>query len=832
MKKLVLIILLFSSLVAFSQPRGGGRGGSPSIKGKVTGTVIDVKTGDPMPYVTVVVRSEMVNKNINGTVTSDNGEFKISNIPMGEYVLQVSFVGYETLSQNFKLTLKNPDMKFKGLKLGESATQLNEVVIEGERELIESKIDKIVYNAERDAANSGGDATDVLRRAPLLSVDLEGNVSLRGSSNVQILVNGKPSSLLASNPGDVLSVLPADQIKSVEVITTPSAKFDGEGSAGIVNIITKKKNIEGFAGNVNASVGNRQNNGVLGIQVGKGRFGFNANASTFFRWPQDGSSEFFREDFVSGGSRTLEENGVNESGRIGYFGSGGLFYDFNAYNSVTSSFRVRGFGRNADSRFMTTFADPVNSINQQYSRQSDTESSAIGYEWSLDYLMKFPGQKDRELSFAYKIDGNTRNQDFVITQEDMLGNDPLLFRDERNNNDGDNTETTIQVDYVHPIGKKLKVETGAKTVLRDVISDYVYENFDSGLNQYVIDQTRTDIFNYDQDVFAGYISGTFQFNKKTGLIMGARYEHTDIQGSLQEGQSAFDQDYDNWLPSITFSRKIGRTNTVKVGFNRRIQRPSLRFINPYEQVDNNRNVSTGNPELRPELTDQVEISYNAFIKKVLFNASVFYRRTTDIIESFLEVDNQGVSVTNFRNVGEANSVGINMFTSAKLLKIWTLRGGINLFTYDASGNVNGQSLSNQAILWNGNISSNVDLGNSWTLDLFGFYRAPRQTLQGINPSFSIMVMGVKKTIWEKRGTIGIRIVEPFFENKAFGSELEGPTFVQTSEFVIPFRSFGVNFGYKFGKLDFRQRQRRSKIRNDDLKQGGDGQEGGGVGNRR
>lgn len=821
------ILLLFTTCLSILAQRPQGRGGyqkAPSIKGKVTGSLVDSTTNEPIAFVSVALRNPKADKIITGTMTGEDGTFKLQDVPVGSYELIVAFVGYKKKTIPITTTLKKPDVSIGNFSLESDNLQLDEVTIEGEREVIENRIDKIVYNADQDVANIGGDGADVLRRAPLLSVDLEGNVSLRGSSNIQILVNGKPSSIFASNPADALRAIPADQIKSVEVITTPSAKYDGEGSAGIINIITKKKSVEGIAGSVNASLGNRSNRGSLNLNGGRGRFGFNATGSTYFSWPLVGPRSFYREDLVQGQLRTLTENGDQETQRIGFFANAGAYYDFNAFHSLNTSFRLRGFSSDRDGSFFAEFNDPIQDIFQNYQRTSDNSQLVSGYEWSLDYTMKFPEQEERELAFAYKIDGDVSDQEFQIGQEDLLANDLSLFRDERNFNDGNNQENTIQIDYTHPISKKFKVETGAKSVLRAVNSQFSYDEFNTNTNQYETDNARTDDFDYDQDVIAGYLSSNVKFGEKWGLVAGARYETTRIAGRFANQETTFENDYGNLLPSVILSYKLGKASTTKASYTRRIQRPSLRFINPFVQIANNRDISQGNPELDPELTDQYELSFNTFVKRISINASVYFRQTTGIIESILNVNDEGVSVTTFQNVGTGNSIGFNFFSSATLFKIWTLRGGFNLFTYDATGTINGQELSREALLFNGNINSSIKVSDSWTIDMFGFYRAPRQTLQGFNPSFTIFSMGIQKKIWKDRGALGIRIVEPFFEFKEFASELRGENYFQSSEFNIPFRSFGINFSYKFGKLDFKQRRRSSKIRNTDLKEGG-GNEG-------
>lgn len=820
MKKSLGVILGLLVAVSFLVAQPGGRGsyGRPiqsSIKGKISGQLLDEKTNTSVEFATVAVKDPTTGKVINGGLTEAGGNFKLQNVPIGNYAIEFSFVGYAPKSVMVEMTPKKPDVDLGEVSLSPDVQALEAVVVEGKRDIFENKIDRLVYNAEQDIGNSGGDATDVLRRTPLLTVDLEGNVSLRGSQNIQILVNGKPSTMFATNPGDALSMIPSDQIKSVEVITSPSAKYDGEGTAGIINIITKKTGPEGFTGNINLSLGNLNNRGSAGITAGKGRFGFNASGSSYWSIPRDGTSMLYREDSFDGQSRVLEENGVQETQRIGFFANAGAFYDFNAYNSLTTSFRLRGFSSDRTGTFLTTYEDPLASINQEYERFTDNSVLFSGYEWSLDYIKKF-AQEGREFSLAYKIDGNVQDQNSVITQDDLtLLNDPSLFRDERNLNDGNNKEVTYQADYVHPFSDKFKLEMGGKAIVRNVDSDFGFSSLDPRTGEYQDIAARTDIFYYDQDVYAGYVSTQVTLPAKIGMIAGVRYESTAIGGSFQNIEDPFENTYENWLPSLTMSKTFGRGKTVKFGYSKRIQRPGLRQINPFVVVDNNRLITYGNPTLDPELNDQLEVSYSTFSKGTVVNVAVFYRKTTDMIESIRLSTDTDVAETTFLNVGENNSVGLNLFSSTKLFKIWTLRAGFNAFTYDATGTINGNAVANQAILFNANGSSTIQLKKDWTIEGFGFYRAPRQTIQGFNPSFSIWSLTLQKKIWDDRGKLGVRVIEPLKANKSFGSELSGENFYQISDFTIPFRSYGITFSYKFGKLDFNQRSRRSKINNND-----------------
>lgn len=826
MKKIALtstLLFIFACILTAQRPAWGGQPSGPSITGKITGNLIDSVSTQPVEFATVVLVDAKSNKEVNGTITDEKGEFKLQNVKLGEYSLQISFLGYNNKTvTGIKLTPERPDSGLGSVfMLGEGLT-LQEVEVTGQAAVIENRIDKMVYNAEKDITNIGGDASDVLARVPMLAVDLNGNVSLRGSSNIQILINGKPSSMFSSNPGEALKSIPADQIKSVEVVTVPTARYDGEGSGGIINIITKKSNIEGFTGSVNSTTGTRNNRAGLNLNLVKGRFGLNGGGNMFYSWPNPTYNSFYREDYVGAEVRTLSQNG---RGRGNYIGGGfnfGAFYDINAYNSINSSINLRGFGNNNESTTDADFNDPINNVFQDYTRTNDISSLRSTFDWTTDYRKKFKNP-DQEFSVAFQLSGNVSTAENNLLQESL--NTPELFRDEINSNDGVNLEYTFQTDYVHPFTKGIKMEAGAKAVIRRIDSDFQFDYFDRDIERFLTDSERTDIFYYFQDVLAGYTSFTFQLGDKYSMIAGVRYEHTDISGEFEQFDAPFANDYDNFLPSFIISRKLGQFSNLRLSYTQRIQRPSLYYINPFVDQTDPRDISYGNPELLPELTDAYELGFNTFVKGVVLNGAVYYRRTSEVIENVLDVDNSGVSFTTYQNLGLQESIGANGFASATIKKIWTLRGGFNVFSYEGSGIIDGQFITRQAWQWNANMSSTFKFDKGYTVQLFGFYNSPQQSLQGSRGTFSMFSMGVEKE-FSDRTSLGLNIFQPFTRTLRFPTELEGPGFYQESVRKSLIRSFGVNFRHRFGKLDFKQpRQRRSKINNDDLK--GDGGEGNG-----
>ncbi len=828
MSRILLAALLLASITTFAQGPFDGPGGRPgvSVTGRITGSVIDATTNEAVEFAAIALTDLRQNKQIDGVVSDEKGGFRFSEVRTGKYRISISFIGYQTkVLDNVEVTPQKPDVNLGRILFQAESLTLNEVTVTAESAVIENKIDKIVYNAEKDISTAGADAAEVLRRVPLLSVDMEGNVSLRGSENIMILINGRPSTMFASSVADALRTIPADQIKSVEVVTAPGARYDAEGSSGIINIVLKRKTAQGVTGSASLAIGNRINRGNFNLNMAQGRFGLNANVSGWASWKRPGFTDFYREDYLPDGqTRTFTQNGDAVTQNYGPGGSISAFYDLNAYNTFSSSLSFRGFGDTRNELVNSVFIDPLAGLDQNYTRRSASNSLRGGFDWTTDYRRTFK-KPEQEFSVALQFSGNQNTNKNSLEQ---LGSDLFLRRDERNRNSGFNLETTIQADYIQPISKALKVETGLKGILRKIDSDFSSEIWDFDLQQYFVNADRTDIFYYDQDVVSGYVSLTAKLGKNYGLAAGARYEHTFIGGDFETQPTAFSNNYDNLLPSIILSRNFKNFRSLKLSYTQRIQRPGLRFVNPFVNFNDPRNISFGNPQLLPELTEQLELAYNTNIKGVSTNIAVFYRNTTDVIESLLNITESGVSETSFQNIGINKSLGVNLFASFSVKKFWTIRGNLNVNTYDGRSTLPGLDLSRQAIVWGGNINSSFTFPKDVKLEIFGFYRAPRQTLQGFNPSFTMLNVGLQKE-FNKKATLGLTIVQPFAEYLRFPSELEGPSFFQRSVSRIPFRSIGVNFGYRFGKMDFNKgpRQRRSSIRNDDQKGGGDDDGNGG-----
>jgi len=830
MKRLLFTILsLVGFNVAIAQIPGGG--GAPSIVGRISGQVIDSLTQKPIDYASVGLGRSSSTKFTNGGLTDAKGSFKIDNVAPGKYKLTISFMGYQTKVINpVETTPGKPDANLGKIVLSPTANALKEVTVTGQASIIENKVDKVVYNAEKDATVSGGNAGDVLRKVPMVSVDQDGNVSLRGSSNVRVLINGKPSGAVASSVADAMKMLPADQIKNVEVITSPSAKYDAEGSAGIINIITKKKEMSGVSGSVSGGLGTRQNNGNANLNINKNRLSITGNFGGNLTWPQTTKT---RTSFGTS-QTTNSQEGASELKRYGFTSSGNVSYDFNNKNSISSGIRFNQGGFATDGYSARTTLISGNPNPESDNIINDNKNRFRGFDWNADYTHKFK-KEGHEVSVAGQWTSLKAKTDFatLYTVE--------TSKDQQGNNEGLNDEYTVQTDYSVPLTSKIKMELGGKAIARRINSDY---DFDRRLNgSFVYNDSLSNVYNYDQDVLSGYTVLTFQLKKNWGIQAGGRIENTQIDGNVEnptQNLEPISNSYTNFIPSFSISKSI-KTNTFRLSYSKRIQRPSLQFLNPFRNISNDLTHSMGNPDLTPEVSQSIDLNFSTFIKSSVINASLYFRHTDDVIENFIRQDEyeypngevKTVSLSTFQNIGSNNSIGGSFFGQITPVKKVTMRGNINLYTYQPQASRDfataATNSGNTYVMYNAFIGGSYTIKTGLLVETFAIINAPRRTSQGRNPSFNMWQLSLNKEILKKKGKLGINVVDPFNERKNFSSSFTGGNgLTQSSNFSVPFRSVGVNFSWQFGKMNFTTQQKKKRgVNNDDLKQDS-GQ--GGMGN--
>jgi outer membrane receptor protein involved in Fe transport len=857
MKRILLLIAIIFSVISAKAQFGVGGGGATTI-GKITGTVIDSLTKKPLDYATVAIYRATGSSPINGVVTDEKGNFQIDNVKPGEYKLGISFIGYPTkMVMGVTTTASKPDKGMGVIIIAPSAKVLKEVTVTGTAALIENKIDKLVYNAEKDVTAAGGNATDVLQKVPLVSVDMNGNVALRGDQNVKVLINGKPSGAAAASVSDLLKTIPADQIKNIEVITSPSAKYDAEGSGGIINIITKTKSTSGISGSISGGVGTRQNNGNANINYNKNRFSLSANLGGNSTWPQTTHTEVDQVikspatagDGTNPGSPAIDAHNFStnssEMKRHGLMGSVTAGYEFNAFNSINSTIRLNDGKFNFAGNGNNNRVDNLNAANTKaFTSTSANHNHFQGFDWNLDYTHKFK-KEGHEIVVSGQWSHSIINTDYLNLYS-------AVNPSQKGNNDGTNNEYTAQADYSLPVSKLLKLEAGGKTIQRRINSIYNIYNTDPTGDNSIFDTDNSNLYNYTQNVYAGYSVLTFSLPKKYSVLVGGRFENTAITGDPQNPYqnttsgnyqvlTPFTANYNTYIPSFTVQKAFG-TSTLKASYSKRIQRPSLQVLNPFINRSQAQSQTVGNPNLSPETSQTFDLNYNAFIKSSVINLSVYYKKTDNMIESInstiREIINgneiQGTrSVTN--NVAVNNSVGASFFGSINPIKILTIRGSVNVFTYNPTVYaqyaefINPDALKTRLV---SNVFGSVQLNlpSNFIMEGFGFANSSRRTIQGASPAFGIYALGIKKQFADKKASIGFNTVQPFAVNKSFDQDVSSSTFRTRSKTLVPFQSFGITFSYSFGKMNFgptNPNQKKKGVNNDDLIQGD--QQGGGMG---
>mgnify|MGYP001161916262 CR=1 FL=1 len=803
---------------------------------KITGTVVDSLTQNPVEFANVALMRAGSDTPIDGAMCDERGDFTLSKVAPGSYKIQISFIGFESRVLTVTIDEKGRDINFGKIIISPTTQVLEAVTVEGQKALIEERVDRLVYNAENDITSRGGDATDVLKRVPMLSVDLDGNVSLRGNQNILVLINNKPSSIMASSVADALRQIPAEEIKSVEVITSPSAKYDAEGSAGIINITTKKNTLRGATLNINSGVGLRGSNLGLNGNLRTGKMGFSLGGFGRAFYNTTGS---FRNEQLT---RAFEEGEVNETLNIqradtrnrGLFGNYNLGWDYDIDKKNTVAASVRFGVRNN-----TTYQDDLTTeryLNDVLTGSTLAANKNRGNFNNVDANISYTHYYDKpqkEFSFQSMFSRNNGTSMFENFAYDPI--DRSTLNRFLNDNDSYNQEVTFQVDYVTPIGTNQIVEVGGKNILRSVFSDFTsYRADGDGPYELANSAGFNNNLNYDQDILAGYFAYTLSLKNGYSVKGGARYEHTDISAYTKTEDDIKIPSYGVFVPSINVSKKLKNNNTLKASYNRRIQRPSIRFLNPNIQRDNNLDVTVGNPELAPEYTNNFELGYSTILKGFVLNVTGFARLTNDGIQSVRVPDViDGVSVlkTTFQNIGKDNAFGTSIFANVSAGKLSLNGGGDVYYTMmDNNNPVDSLRASNEGVVFSGRLFGNYSFGKGWGAQFFSFYRGRQVQLQGTQGGFYMYSLGFRKEFNEKRGSIGLA-AENFLQSSIkIRTKVESPLLSQSRLNTRNNLSFRVTFSYRIGKMSMeQQRPRRSRrtISNDDLKDDGGG--GGGEG---
>ena len=773
---LLLSITLFASFNSVGQKR--------SLT--VYGTIIDERNNNPIPFATILIFDLDTNQGMAGTTTDEDGRFNVVTNTLNFYI-EVSFIGYETMKlSNFNI--ENNELNLGTVRLIEVNQALDEIEIRAEKSTTEFKLDKRVFNVGQDISSTGMGALEVLNNVPSVTVSIEGEVSLRGNSGVQILIDGKPS-ILADDPRNTLGSITADMIDRIEVITNPSAKYDAEGTSGILNIVLKKAEKKGLNGSISLNTGIPDNHSV-GVSLNRRTEKFNLFAQLGIGY-RSLPSQFknSNQDLIQ--NTTVNSEGTAYRNENFYNIILGTDYYINPLNVITLSGNFAYEIEDQPSSTDFSYYDETNTLISQWERIETTDATNPKWQYELQYKREFEDHEDHSLLFSAQGRYFGKDQESEFEVNSISGEDE--FNDQQTETVFQQTDYTFKLDYNKPFTEKLTMELGAQYVINDVGNDYeVRESIDG---EWVTNPDLTNNFEYDQKVLGLY--GTVAYdNKPWGIKAGLRIEKTDLKTLLTNTDQKNNQNYTDYFPSAHVSYKINETISLQTGYSKRIFRPRLWDLNPFFNIRNDYNIRTGNPNLKPEYTDSFEITSIFVFENISFNMGLYHLYTTDVVERVTYFEDN-VSVTTPENIGTSNTTGIEVNFKYSPLNWLTFNGDFNYGFFIRNGDFEGQSFDFNGNKWTSRLTGKVKLPADFEFELTGNYQSGYQTVQSDISGFSFADLGLRKKIAKGKLVIDLSIRD-IFETRIRESVIEQPEFYLYS-YDTRGRFFTLGLSYGFGK---------------------------------
>lgn len=796
---LIVVVFLLTTSVIF-----------PQQKGSISGIVLENSTDLPLSDASASLL-DSDNKIVKGGATDLDGKFFLDEIPFGRYRLEISMIGYSTtVVPDITLNSGNASLDIGKVRLKSGEMTTDEIVIESERSKIEFKGDRRIFNVEENLTLRGGSAIDVLREVPSVTVDVEGNVSVRGSENVRILIDGRPSGLDGSNRTIILEQISADQIDRVELITNPSVRFEAEGTTGIINIILKKSESFGYNGNVTLNAGTKDKyTGGLYLNFRKDNLNFFGNLNyNSFNFESSGSSS--RSVFLSSGTSSLSQTANGFRRRISNSISSGFDYSFDKSTllGLTLSYRT---GDPTSARFTASKeVDANGNLIADYIRKSNENEKGDNIDISMRFQHNFD-EKEHKITSDFNFNRETDDEN-VFTDDEYIF--PVVAEPTRLNEITDETENnlSLRVDYSYPVKEKLKLEAGYKGDIskRDLDVDNRFYNY--SLNQYVTDTTLSNRFIYKQQVHGIYaiLGGNIS---DFGFSFGLRAEQTIICGDLVTTGENFDNDYIDFFPSVSLSRKLGISQELQISYSRRIQRPRQWSLNPFKRVSDPQNIYQGNPKLKPAFTNSLELNYINYFDFGTITPSIFYRHTTDDITRTSILLDSVTTLTTFDNLATAKSYGGEIIFNTQPFKELNLTGSFSYFKSEVDPGESGIGTKRSDYSWSTRFSSSVNLPADFGLQLSYYYSGERFSAQGTIEPFQGMDVALRKDLFDKKLSLTLRVSD-LFDTQKFRVRIDDQNYVESFERRWDSRNVFLNISYKFG-TDEGNQDRKRRRNNDD-----------------
>jgi len=806
------IIGLFLGSAIAQGPDGGSAGYSQANvpkDGYMKGIVLDEVTGEPVEFASVALYSQQDSSLVTGTITGVNGTFEFKDMSYGLYYAEIRFIGYvNTKMTGIAVTQHNKSVDLGEIGVERSVTELEGVDIVAERPQMEYKIDRKVIYAESNITAAGGTAVDLLENTPSIQTDIDGNVTLRGSSNFTVLIDNKPSVLDGS---EALQQLPASSIERVEIITNPSAKYDPDGTAGIINVIMKKQKLQGFNGIVNGSYGSfDQYSGdvLLNYRLDKVNLfaGFNLRNRMM---SGNGSSE--RESYLNDTINYLLSEDRNEmGGKSNGFKAGFDFY-VNDINTISFQGNIgsRGFGHSSISQYHD-FTIPSTS-DLYYLQENNSERNSDFYSLTLNYDHNFGSPEHKlQASAFYSRDHDSDFEELKDIQTDAYWNEsdlePYM---QRTTESGVESEFRLNLDYFVPVGQEGKFETGYQLRHESGTNDYLFDLYDNDLNDWINVENRNNGIELSRNIQAGYaIFGTT--TKIVDFQVGLRAEYTNRMIT----QIALDEEYKidrvDLFPSAHVTRSLPFDQQLQLSYSRRINRPREFYLDPFPNYMDQLNIQIGNPELEPEYVDSYELNWQKKIGSTSVTAELYYRQTTNMMSRVTSLRDDNVMIHTMDNIGTDHSLGTEMMVTASPFKWWDLNVSGTMYRYRIDGEIEGEEVDQLTNTWNARLNNNFKLKWDTRIQLMALYNAPSVTAQGERGSFFMINAGIRKEFLDKKLTAVFQVRDIFSTMKmSFSSE--GSNFYTYNERMPQTPVFTISLSYRINNYNKRQTSNGSEM---------------------
>lgn len=770
-----LLLLILSSSFAIAQQNI-----------EVIGKLVEEETSQSIPYATLVIKDKSTNKNITGVITDDSGNFIITTTKPNFYV-EISFMGFETKTIT-EFTVTNRKVNLGTIKLAPNSQALDEVVVTGEVSKTVFKLDKRVFKVGKDISSSGASALEVLNNVPSVNVSIEGDISLRGSSGVQILINGKPS-VLADPSSNALGTITADMIENIEIITNPSAKYEASGTAGILNIILKKEEKKGWNGSISVNTGIPDNHS-LGLSLNRRTENFNLFAQLgagYRSLPQE--SENINQNLIT--NEVLLSNGKEFRNETFFNLTIGTDYHINDLNVLTLSGNFAYEIEDQPSNYNFQFFDENNNLISSWLREETTEATNPKYKYELNYKKQFKNNEDHtlQLSALGSFFGKELESQFANTTSSGTN----INSDQQTKTNFQQADYTFKADYVNPISEVYTIETGAQYVINDVGNDFEVRDFIDG--GYIVNEDLTNNFEWNQKVLGLYATGAYE-KEKWGVKAGLRLEQTNVNTLLTNTNQSNERNYSNFFPTLHTSYKISDNVSFQAGYSKRIFRPRLWDLNPFFNIRNNFNIRVGNPNLQPEFTDSYELTSIYKVGKASLSSSLYLRHTTDVVER-VSTFKDNVTFYTPENIGTNSSIGFETNGKYNPNKWLTLTGDFNFNYFDRAGTFENQVFDFTGSQWSSRLGSKIGFPTDIDVELTGNYRSGFKTIQGEQTGFAFMDLGIRKKIFKGKAIVNLGIRD-VFASRIQERFVNQPTF-ETYSFGQRGRFFTLGISYGFGK---------------------------------